>query len=260
LNYYWVRIYDYHKDEELKFFTENESWQKFRGTLLDEYYLCGETLTRDKAKEEVFDRSGVKKFAKPRKADEVYAIVLESTDFFYDRFTKEIDTLCFNCYRPIIGKMKDFPHIEHEGVKYHCCSYECKGNVFAKTHSPEGEFQVREDYKINGGTYGYIYHIYNRRTNMHYVGQSIYMPFFRWQEHVKAGEKGDICDLVFETITEVRGKSQEYLNNIEAWWVKKYISDFGRKNVMNIVVPHITIEHLIVEYSKIVEGQMVFEC
>lgn len=85
------------------------------------------------------------------------------------------------------------------------------------------------------------------------------MPFFRWQEHTKSGIKGDITDLIFETVTEVRVKDQEYLNNIEAWWIQKYISDYGRENVINITVPKLTMADLIAKHSKIVSGQMELE-
>ena len=123
----------------------------------------------------------------------------------------------------------------------------------------EGEWQNREGYEDNGGVYGYIYHIYNRSTNMHYIGQTIYMPFFRWQEHAKQGAKGKLEDLVFEVVTEVRVKSQKYLNNIEAWWIKKFIHEYGRENVMNVTVPKITIEDLEKEYEMIIEGQQNLE-
>lgn len=85
------------------------------------------------------------------------------------------------------------------------------------------------------------------------------MPFFRWQEHAKKHSKGDLADLVFETITEVPaidGDSQEYLNNIEAWWIRKFIDEYGRENVMNLTIPKITMTDLIAEYSRIVGGQM----
>lgn len=93
---------------------------------------------------------------------------------------------------------------------------------------------------------------------MHYIGQTIYMPFFRWQEHAKQGIKGKITDLCFEVVTEVRIKSQEYLNNVEAWWIRKFIDEYGKENVMNITVPKITMEDLQKEYAKIVGGQMLF--
>ncbi len=260
MNYYWVRIFDYRKDEELKPYSDNSTWDKFKGTLLDEYYLCGEDMTREKAKEEVKSRSEVEKFAKPRKSDGIYALVMESNQFFYDRFNIEVDAICFDadCHNPIKGKMKDFPYIEHNGVKYHFCSYDCKRHTLNKINPyNEGEWQSKEGYEENGGVYGYIYHIYNRKKNMHYIGQTIYMPFFRWQEHAKQHIKGDITDLIFETVTEVRVKSQEYLNSIEAWWINKFIDEYGKGNVMNLTVPKITIEYLISEYAKIVGGQKI---
>ena len=257
MKYFWVRIYDYKKDEELKAHTEEFVWGSFKGTLLDEYYLCGEDMTREIVKKEVRQRSGIERFAKPRKNDGVYALIMDSNEYFYNRFYVEVDTQCFNCFKPVKGKAKDFCSMVHEDKKYHFCSYDCYRTVANKINPyAEGEFQSREDFNSNGGAYGYVYHIYNRKTNMHYVGQTIYMPFFRWQEHVKSGLKGDITDLVFETITEVRVKSQEYLNNVEAWWIRKYIEDYGRERVINITVPKITMEYLIREYSKIVSGQL----
>lgn len=253
IKYYWIRIFDYKQDDELKEYSPLD-WDAQKGTMLDEYYLCGPDLSRDDVKKAVTERSGISRFAKPRKSDGVYAIVMDSTQYYYERFTLEIDTKCFCCYNSIKGKAKDFPSmIADNGEKYHFCSYECRRTIQNKLNPyVEGEFQEREDYTRNGGVYGYIYHIYNRRTNMHYIGQTIYMPFFRWQEHAKQGIKGDITDLVFETIAEVRVKSQEYLNNIEAWWIRKFIHDYGKEHVMNITIPKITIEELAAEYDKIV--------
>lgn len=260
MKYYWIRVFDFKTDEELKDNTDIDVWEARRGTLLDEYYLRGEKMTRDEAKEIVKDRSGVSRFAKPRKAGGVYALIMDSTEFFYNRFMIDVNTFCFNCHKPIKGKMKDLPSLTADnGVKYHFCSYACRRSVQNKINPySEGEFQEREDYERNGGVYGYIYHIYNRITNMHYIGQTVYMPFFRWQEHVKSGLKGNITDLTFETITEVRVKSQEYLNNIEAWWIQKYIHDYGRENVMNITVPKLTMEDLIKEFDRQVIGQLEF--
>ena len=104
MNYYWVRIFDYKKDDELKANTDEFVWGSFKGTMLDEYYLCGEDMTREQAKEEVKDKSGVKKFAKPRKGDGIYAIIMDSTKYYYERFTVEVDTKCFCCLKPVVGK------------------------------------------------------------------------------------------------------------------------------------------------------------
>lgn len=261
LKYYWIRIFDYKTDDELKECTDVDVWEARRGTLLDEYYLCGPEMTREQAKKEVAEKSGIQKFAKPRKSGGTYALIMDSNEFFYDRFMTEVNTVCFHCHKKITGKVKDFPSITaNNGEKYHFCSYECRRAVQSKINPySEGEFQEREGYESNGGVYGYIYHIYNRSTNTHYIGQTVYMPFFRWQEHVKSGLKGDITDLVFETIAEVRVKSQEYLNNIEAWWIQKFIHEYGRENVMNITVPKLTMEDLIKEFERQVIGQMGLE-
>ena len=76
---------------------------------------------------------------------------------------------------------------------------------------------------------------------------------------LKQGAKGKLEDLVFEVVTEVRVKSQEYLNSIEAWWIQKFIHEYGRENVMNVTVPKITIEDLEKEYEMIIEGQQNLE-
>lgn len=263
MNYFWIRIFDYKEDEELKENTSSYDWNNQKGTLLDEYYLCGEDLKRENVKEKVKERSNVERFAKPRKNNSgVYALIMDSNEYFYNRFTKEVDCLCFNCHKHIKGKLKDFPNMTGDADtnisenRYYFCSWECYREVSQKINPYfEGEWQKRENYETNGGVYGYIYHIYNRKTNMHYIGQTVYMPFFRWQEHARQHIKGDLVDLIFETITEVRVKSQEYLNNIEAWWIRKFIHDYGEENVMNITIPKITISDLVSEYTKIVEGQ-----
>lgn len=258
INYYWIRIYDYKKDDELKSYAEEDMWGKYKGILLDEYYLSGEEMTREQAKAIVKERSCIEKFAKPRKNDGIYAIVMDSNKYYYDGFTKEVDTICFNseCNKHIKGKEKYFPSMTHQDKDYYFCCWDCYREVSYKINPhTEGEWQSKENYTYSG-VYGYIYHIYNRKTDMHYIGQTVYMPFFRWQEHVKSGLKGNITDLVFETITEVRVSSQEYLNNIEAWWIRKYIDEYGKDKVMNITVPKITMEELIEQYGKSVGGQM----
>jgi len=254
MKYWWIRIFDYRQEDEEEFHKNNSEWEKYKGVLLDEYYLCGNDMTRTEAKEKVEEKSSIKKFAKPRKGNGIYAIIMESNQFFYDRFNIVIDSFCFNCHAKINGKMKDFPSIEHNGKKYYFCSWDCKRETTLKVNPyNEGEWQEREGYETNGGVHGYIYHIYNRKTNMHYIGQTIYMPFFRWQEHAKQHIKGDLVDLVFETITEIRNKSQVYINNIEAWWIRKFIDEYGKENVMNVTIPKITMEDLIEAYSRLVK-------
>lgn len=267
MKYWWIRIFDYHPPDD-----QTELVYYDKGTLLDEWYIKGETASRNDAKESVVNKYGQNiKFAKPRKGSSgQYAIVMESNEFFYDRFYKELPDgcICFNCHKPISGKACDFPQLstyvienicgqsgldvlsELSDSEIHFCSYRCCSETYSKLRSYDTiEFQNREGQNTTG-IYGYIYHIYNRHTNKHYIGQTKYMPFFRWQEHVKDNVKGDICDLVFEVITKVTVNDQRYLNNIEAWWIQFYTDKYGENNVMNITHPHITIEHLVELYNK----------
>ncbi|PWK05326.1 GIY-YIG nuclease family protein [Tumebacillus permanentifrigoris] len=255
MNYYWVRVFDY----------SNERDQHDKGTMLDEFYLKGDDLSRDAAKQAVRDRYGGQaateiKFAKPRKSDGLYAVVMDSEKFFYDRFYLEIDTHCFWCHKPIKGKAAEFPHSYGGDVEKHIYDLDDPETVYFCTYgdrrayervvrnSVEGEYQEKQAGQ-GGEVCGYIYLIYNRAENKYYIGQAKHMPFFRWQEHVKDGAKGEISDMSFSVLTEVRRDrrltdegNQKYLNSIEAWWIKKYQHE--GHDVFNIAKPHITIDSL----------------
>ncbi len=103
----------------------------------------------------------------------------------------------------------------------------------------------------------YIYHLYNRADNCHYVGQTRFLPFFRWQEHVKSGLKGDIEDLVFSVLTKVRRQSgaseqdnRQYLTNMESWWINKFVEE-GHQ-VVNLTQPQITEATLREQYNTLI--------
>lgn len=250
MKYFWIRVYEYNYGRD----------GRDKGIMLDEFYLKGDTLTRDEAKNEVKNRYiGQTRenisFAKPRKKDGLYAMVMDSEQFYYDYFSKEIDTYCFHCHKPIKGKWRDFPRETINNTEYSFCSYECRNKLHLNQRY-EGEFQEKE--KLSQKIAGYIYHIYNRIQNKHYVGQTKYLPFFRWQEHIKNGAKGNITDLTFDVITEVTCESQEdgqkYLNNAEAWWIKKYIEE--GYEVFNVTVPKLTMDDYEKAFNDMVKKQI----
>lgn len=267
-DYFWIRIYDYIYERDMS--------SNSKGTMLDEFYIKT-TNGRDFVKNEVLERYGNQaanklKFARPKKKDGIYAIILDSTKMFHDRFYTEIETYCFHCHKPIKGRGFEFPRwyigernwfeLERDSSyneylpsseNVFFCNSNCKSTC-QRSITHEGEFQMKEE-GFNGNVFGYVYQIYNRAENKYYVGQTRYMPFFRWQEHVKAGQKGDISDLSFSVLAEVynqryEGKStkeneeqnQIYLNNIEAWWISKYKEE--NYDTVNITKPKITIPYL----------------
>ena len=257
MKYFWVRVFDSSK--------EDDAWDQ--GTMLDEFYLICES--REEAKQEVRNRYQGQakeqlKFAKPRKSNGIYAIVMDSDKYFYDRFYLTIDTYCFNCHTKISGQESFFPRTYIDGyeeIPAYFCGPPCKWEMRKKTDpSIEGDFQDREEGK-NGEVFGYIYLIYNRMDNMYYVGQTRYLPFFRWQDHVKAGEKGDIKDMTFSVLAEIRKRksksdeeNRQYLNNVEAWWIAKYEAEgFAIKNVTK---PLFTIVEMKERFAEMVGNQV----
>ncbi|MBE5957183.1 MAG: hypothetical protein E7253_12140 [Lachnospiraceae bacterium] len=260
-NYYWVRIYDFKLSDNEK--DKGYSYlDGTKGVLLDEYYVSGEELTRDKAKEIVKKRSNVNRFAKPRKSDGLYAILMDSSKSYADYHCTKVHTKCLCCGKDIQGRYYGFPKETLDGKEYFFCDWKCKEKFQADVGMIEGEWQSREGFNSTKNI-GYIYHIYNRKMDKHYVGQSLYMPFFRWQEHVKSKLKGDICDLMFEVITEVpydHRKSdvdnKKILNDLEAWWIQKFINEFGEDNVMNITKPTLKISDFIQKWERLVDGEV----
>lgn len=265
--YFWIRVFDYNYERDSDY--ESESYGK--GIMLDEFYIKGEDLTREQVKLEVRDRYAGKTaqeiaFAKPKKKNGIYAIVMDSEKFFYNRFCVELDTYCFYCHKPIKGRLGQFDSIHLSDIEdderfVYFCSYDCKYKFRNSIHY-EGEFQNKEE-GCSGNVFGYIYLIYNRVENTYYVGQTRYLPFFRWQEHIKSGGKGDIKDLSFSIITEVpkghkisQDENQQELNNVEAWWIAKYKEE-GYK-VFNISNPRLTIEHYKKRFNEMVANNHQF--
>jgi len=274
LYYWWIRIFDYA--------FERDGHEK--GTMLDEFYIKEADNDREKAKDAVREKytssiSQQIKFAKPKKKDGIYAVILDSSKFYYDRFYAQVDSLCFWCYKPVKGKASEFPR-EYIGegdrwndINYdefgdlsktaYYCTPSCKKHYVQSQRSVdhEGEFQEKEKGR-QGSVFGYVYLIYNRSEDIYYIGQTRFMPFFRWQEHVKDGSKGDICDLTFSVLTEVNRShneehDQQYLNSIEAWWINKY--EYEGLKVFNISRPKITIRDLKEKFNQMVLKQEQLE-
>ena len=240
--YYWSRIFKYSK----KF--DNVG----KGTLLEENYHKDMELVDIKKKYKEKYGEGLY-YRKPQKADGIYAIILPSKVSFYNR-AQEVTSLCINCEKELKGRILDFnlidissaekptAYIDYEspdllnpkkiGI---CCSYDCKTRYLKKsTQYEKTEFQVKEPLAINGKEIGgFIYEIYNRADNSYYVGKTKYSPFFRWHEHYKSGEKGNIEDLSFRVLCTVTAPSE--LNNAEAWWIHQYRE--SGKTLLNKVQP-----------------------
>jgi hypothetical protein len=178
VTYYWVRVFDYD--------FERDRYDK--GTLLDEFYLKDVAGGREEAKKLVRERycsnTGKElKFRKPKNQHGIYAIIMDSEKYWYDRFYATIDTHCFWCLKPIKGKASEFPRAYIGADKHNAsrddvftdleqtayfCTTDCKIHFSRSQKSDEGEFQVKEEGR-DGDVYGYIYLIYNRAEDHFYM-------------------------------------------------------------------------------------------
>lgn len=270
LKYFWVRVFEYDHNRD----------QFEKGIMLDEFYLK-DVPNRDEAKKMVKERycnstASELKFSKPKKdRNGIYAIVMDSDKYWYDRFYLMIDTYCFWCHKPVKGKASEFPRacINEQGRYMNAedalsdlnqtayfCTYDHRSQFNGSQHSgSEGEFQEKEEGR-NGAVFGYIYLIYNRAEDIYYIGQTRFMPFFRWQEHVRDGSKGAIGDLTFCVLAEINRdktlsdeENQQLLSSIEGWWISKYEQE--RYNVKNVTRPKITVESLKQRFNDMVIRQ-----
>ncbi len=90
------------------------------------------------------------------------------------------------------------------------------------------------DNQISKG--GYIYKISKKSTKEFYVGQTIYVPIFRWGQHLLTERFNiqNIDDYIFEILEVVKNK--KLLNERETYWINK-CRDENPELSLNIIIP-----------------------
>ena len=83
---------------------------------------------------------------------------------------------------------------------------------------------------------GYIYKISKRSTGQFYVGQTSYVPIYRWGQHLLTERFNiqNIGDYVFEILEVVN--NSKLLNNRERYWINK-CRDENPALTLNIMIP-----------------------
>lgn len=252
MRYYSIFIYDYdiHRDG-------NDE-----GVLMDNFFVKGKTISDcHQAMAKKYPLSFCKKIYSDKKSllesnatKGLYMAISVIDESIYNHETAEIDDICFYCHTPIKGKESSFPKEnislideddydfdeDEEMITVHFCSHECKQNYLHDLNPDDTPKTLKRTTDSSGKIFGYIYHIYNRAQNTHYIGQTKFLPFFRWQEHVKSLKKGQLKDLEFSVIAEIPvcENAKQLLNDTETWWINKY-RDEGY-NTFNIVEPKVS--------------------
>lgn len=101
---------------------------------------------------------------------------------------------------------------------------------------PPDTFISKNTFMINNEGNGYIYKITKRSTKEFYVGQTKYVPIFRWGQHLltERFNINKIADYIFEILEVVKDKNK--LNKREAYWINK-CRDANPELSLNIMIP-----------------------
>ena len=107
---------------------------------------------------------------------------------------------------------------------------------FAKNNNLLQDTFISKDTFMNGC--GYIYMISKKSTKEFYVGQSKYVPIFRWGQHLRTERFSidKINDYVFEVLEIIPNYSNETLNAREAYWINKKRNENPELS-LNIIIP-----------------------
>ncbi len=186
--------------------------------------------------------------SKKRKVGDLICIIISDNAYDAERYLLVKDYECENCKRKFKATQKTVANfsewdlrnfkdiceekyltMENEiiGMSF-CCRY-CYHAIKDKINKELKEYAYDNDLTCNSWitkdsfssiSDGFIYMISKKSTGEFYVGQTRYVPIFRWGQHLltKRFKIENIEDYVFEVL-EVCDK--EELNYKEAYWINK---------------------------------------
>ncbi len=217
-----------------------ESFSKDYNELIDENILiCSD---REHFKEIIRDMYGTDvKFAnsKKYKPNTIYCIIIGEV-WDDKKYLQKIEFECGECGHKVTTYSQRPYTIDGYTFNRRLCGLEEHSKKMFCSQSCMSKYTERESAKlineVDGqnlwvskdsfveetfGVVGFIYKITKKSTNEFYVGQTVYVPVFRWGQHLKTDRFPikDITDYKFEIIEKVpNGVS---LNERERYWIQK---------------------------------------
>lgn len=232
--------------------------------ILNQEVLCCEN--REQFKNIIKDMYAPKKVnfrnSKSLKNDDIYVIIISENCFNTKKYITVDDYTCSCCGRHFkaneetVHKMdlsrlidicsQKVQENEKELMAMRFCSTGCCNKKHNELLAEYKEYaknnNLLSDEWINVNSFdhnsGYIYMITKKSTGEFYVGQTKYVPIFRWGQHLKT-ERFDlknIQDYVFEVL-EICKNTSETLLEREAYWINKKRNE-NPKLSLNIVIPN----------------------
>jgi len=203
------------------------------------------------------------------KNGDIYCIIISDTCYNTEQYTAIKEYECGHCHKIFKSNEKFLNrywgtysfktnHITPEVLKEHeaqikdlCfCSKQCELNhkndiinmLEEKTIARYGgdndfipDVFITKDVFIDNSD-GYVYKISKKSTGEFYVGQTMYVPIFRWGQHLLTERFNiqNIGDYVFEILEVIKDKN--LLNQREAYWINK-CRDENPELSLNIKIP-----------------------
>ena len=180
---------------------------------------------------------------------DLYCIIIAEHCYNTERYFNRIEYTCACCGAKVVGYVDKAERLSNWEIKSDLCnqldkysdvlfcSYNCKHSFIKKERQKcladgliDESFITREDFK-NNDIAGYIYKISKKSTGDFYIGQTVYLPIFRWGQHLKTDRfnmKG-LLDYQFEVIEIV--PTNENLLEREKYYIQKYYKENPSKSL-----------------------------
>lgn len=200
---------------------------------------------------------------KQRKAGDLICIIISENAYEAEKYIMVADYECATCKKKFKATQKtigSFDNWELRNFKDVCeerylemekeiiqmnfccrkCYYMAKDKIIKELKEYSSENNLVSNTWITKDSFssisdGFIYMISKKSTGEFYVGQSSYVPIFRWGQHLLTERFNirNIEDYVFEVL-EVCNK--DVLNYKEAYWINRK-RDENPKLSLNIMIP-----------------------
>lgn len=214
--------------------------------------------SRDQFKDIIRDRYGDNiafRYSKKLKVGDLYCVIIGEHCWNTERYFNKIEYTCDKCGAKITTYLNDKNILRIDpweirnkfygnetndsGKRYDelkFCSLKCLNSYIEDERNrikptEEQEFWVTKDMFTQNNTNGYIYKITKKSTGEFYVGQTQYIPVFRWAQHLKTYRfpSSNITDYKFEVI-EIVPKGENLLDR-ETYWIQKCYKENPEKSL-----------------------------
>lgn len=212
---------------------------------------CKICESREHFKELIREEYGEIPFRNSKKLNtgDLYCIIIGEHCWNTERYFNRIEYTCACCGCKVTGYIDKSHRIEDYEVKNELCnqldkygdlrfcSHKCKEHFIQRERKKcldEGlideSFITKDTFRRNDIA-GYIYKISKKSTGEFYIGQSIYLPIFRWGQHLKTDRFNinGILDYQFEVI-EVVPITENILER-EKYYIQKYYKEDPEKSL-----------------------------